>query len=353
MIKNKLDYKLVNTALIVLIIYLMYHTGFLWIGIFAKIGGILFPFFVAFVIAYALYPFLNWLVDHKIPKGLGVFIIVALIIIVIAIIVAMIIPLVVDQLSSLFDAIIVFIREISVRFQIDSNAIQTVLNNGFDSIISSISKYVSDGAIKVINVSLSYISTALIIFSSAIYLLLDMDKIRLWIKRYLKRKSNRIYRYVSILDHEMKNYLSGMIKIMFITLFEYSIAYKLIGHPNALLLGVLATIGGLIPYFGGMITNFIAAITAFVVSPALFIRTCITFVVLSGVDGYLINPFVYGKTNNVHPLIVIFSVFAGGILFGVFGIMISFPLAVIIISTYKFFKDDINDKISDIKKASV
>jgi len=148
----------------------------------------------------------------------------------------------------------------------------------------------------------------------------------------------------------MKNYLVGMLKVMIITVFEYSIAYMIIGHPNAILLGVLAMVGGLIPYFGGMITNVVAAVTAFVISPALFIRTVITFVVLSAVDGYIINPLVYGKTNNVHPLIVIMSVFIGGKLFGIIGIMISFPLAVILLSTIKFFKEDINDKIEDIKR---
>ncbi len=352
MIKNRLDYKLVNTALIVLIIYLMYHTGFLWVGIFNKLVKIISPFFFAFVLAYALYPFLKWLTNHKIPKSLGVLIIVLIIILVIAVLVAMIAPLLVEQMGSLFDSIMAFIREMSTRFEIDSASVQKVLDSGFDNIIASTSKYVSNGAIRVLNISIGYLSTAVIIFSAAIYFLLDMDKIRAYIKRLLKRKSKRMYRYVSILDNEMKNYLSGMLKIMFITFFEYSLVYKLIGHPNAILLGLLATVGGLIPYFGGMITNFIAAITAFVVSPALFIKTCISFVVLSGVDGYLINPFVYGKTNNVHPLTVIFSVFAGGILLGIFGIMASFPLAVIIISTYKFFKSDITEKISDMKKAS-
>ena len=109
-------------------------------------------------------------------------------------------------------------------------------------------------------------------------------------------------------------------------------------------------IGVLIPYFGGMITNVVAAVTAFVISPALFIRTVITFAILSLVDGYVINPLVYGKTNNVHPLIVILSVYVGGKLLGIFGIMISFPLAVIIIATIKFFKADISDKIEDMKQ---
>ena len=111
-----------------------------------------------------------------------------------------------------------------------------------------------------------------------------------------------------------------------------------------LLLGFLAAITSLIPYFGGLFTNVIAAITAFVISPALFIRTVIAFIVLSFLDSYVINPFVYGKTNEIHPLIVILAVFAGGKLFGILGIIISLPLAISIITTYNYFKNDINDK---------
>ena len=77
------------------------------------------------------------------------------------------------------------------------------------------------------------------------------------------------------------------------------------------------------------------------ISPALFIKTCIVFLVFSAVDGYIINPFVYGNSNKVHPLVVIISVFAGGALFGVLGIVISLPVAIIAIATFKYFKDDI------------
>ena len=107
----------------------------------------------------------------------------------------------------------------------------------------------------------------------------------------------------------MKNYLDGFTKIIIITIIEYTIAFLLIGHPNAILLGFLSAIANLIPYFGGLITNTIAIITAIVISPKLFIRTLIVFLILSILDSYVINPFVYGKSNKLHPIIVILSVY--------------------------------------------
>lgn len=349
MFKDKINYKLVNLALISVIILVLYKTGALWLGIVGKILSIVFPFFIAFVLAYALYPFLQFLIRKKVPKTVAIFIIVGIILGLVILLIALIFPLLFNQLSSLFNGILTFVKELMTDYDLELGPLQETLTNTFNEIISGLGKYVSDGAVSAINSSLSILSILLIAFASSIYLLVDMDKIRKEIKSFLKHKNKRAFNYVKILDTEMRNYLSGFIKIVGITLIEYTLAFLIIGHPNAILLGFLAAIATLIPYFGGIITNIIAAITAFVISPGLFIRTIICFFILSAIDGYVINPFVYGKTNEVHPLVVIFSVFAGGILFGVLGIIISLPLAIITIATWKFYKKDIDEKLDDIK----
>jgi predicted PurR-regulated permease PerM len=319
-------------------------------GILGKIGSLILPFFLAFIVAYALYPFLKFLTDKKIPKALAVAIILLIILGVISILGVLIAPLLVDQVISLLNTLIAFVKEFSLTGDFNIASLQDTLTSTFNDIIVNVGKYATDGVTKAINVSMGYLATFLIAFSAAIYLLVDMGKIRAKVKEFLLKKSTRAFEFVKLIDDEMKSYLVGILKVMLITVVEYSLAYIIIGHPDAILLGVLAMVGVLIPYFGGIMTNIVAAITAFVISPVLFLKTVITFVILSAVDGYVINPLVYGKSNNVHPLIVIMSVFVGGKLAGVFGIMISFPVAVIIISTIKFFKEDINGKIENIKR---
>lgn len=349
MLKNSLNFKLINVALFVLIIFLLYQTSDLWIGLIMILSKIIFPFLIAFTVAYALYPFAKFLENHKIPKKISIFIVIVLVIAVFGITLFMVCPLLFEQLGSLFSSIITFIKEISLEYDIDFGPLQNTLSESFNDIIKTLGKYISDGAISVISISVNYLSIAFIAIASAIYFLIDMDKIRERIKKHLSKNPKK-YNYVKALDNSMKNYLSGFMKIVLITVFEYSIAFLIIGHPNAILLGFVAAITSLIPYFGGMFTNIIAAITAFVISPSLFIRTVIAFIVLSFIDSYVINPFIYGKTNEVHPLIVILAVFAGGKLFGILGIVISLPVAILIITTYHYFKNDINDKIEVNKR---
>ena len=349
MLKNKLNYKLINFALIALIVFLLYQTGHLWMGLTNKLLQIVLPFLFAFALAYAVHPFLQKMVDKKIPKWIGVSLIIFIILAIVSFVIYLIATVMIGQLSSLFGSIIEFVNSLSeTNFDFNFVGLETSLTDTFKTIITNLGTYVSDGAINIIDSSLGVISTVFIVFAAFIYFLIDMDKIRDEIKFFFKKKSKKSFNYMRTLDHEMKNYLSGLVQIVIISLVEYTLVYTIIGHPNAILLGFLAAIANLVPYFGGIVVNVIAAITAFVVSPVLLIKTIIAFILLSAVDSYIINPTVYGKTNSIHPLVTIIALFAGGIIFGLLGVFISFPLTIIIITTYKYYKTDIQENIKKV-----
>ena len=344
--KNNINYKLLNVLIFTGIIYLLYQTKGLWNLIGNKLVSILFPFLIAFVIAYALHPYAKKLEEKKVPKALANGIVFLTLLTIIGFTIFTLMPLLFEQLGSLFNAILAFIKEISNQYDIDFGPLHKTLTDAFNDVITNFGKLISDGAFSVITTSMGYLSTTIIVLASSVYFLVDMDKIRTSIQDYYRKKSNKTYTYIRLLDESMKNYLEGFTKIIFITIIEYTFAFFIIGHPNAIMLGLLAAIANLIPYFGGLITNIIAAITAFVIGPKLFIRTLILFILLSMLDSYIINPFVYGKTNELHPIVIILSVFAGGILFGVVGIMISLPLTILIITTIKYYNKDMKNKIT-------
>ena len=76
---------------------------------------------------------------------------------------------------------------------------------------------------------------------------------------------------------------------------------------------------------------------------------CIICVIFPQIDGYLIIPKIYGKTNNISPILTIFAVFAGGVLGGTVGILIALPTTIILRTLYNHYKNDISKKIINIK----
>mgnify|MGYP005774747907 CR=1 FL=1 len=344
MIKNKLDFKLINIALIAVICFFIYQASPLWLGILDKALKIVLPLFAGFVIAYALYPILESLEEKKIPKGLGIGIILVTLIAIIVTIIILLIPLLSTQIVSLIDSLIIFIKDITTNFNIDLGNLGDTLFKTFNEIISNVGKYVSDGAVKTINASINVVSNIFIALASGIYFLIDMDKIRIGIKKYLSNKSDKFYKYISLLDYEIRNYIKGFLTIVLISFFEYTLLYYIIGHPNALLLGILSALGNFIPYFGGIFVQVIGVVTGFTLNPSLGISVIIATLISSSIDSYILNPLVYGKSNQVHPIIVIAAVFGGGILFGFIGIIIALPLSIMLISSLKFYKEEINIK---------
>ena len=348
--KNSINYKLVNFLLIVAIVCLLYLIRDLWIGLVAKIIGVLFPFALAFVIAYALYPFVKRLMDSGFPKWLSVGLVVFILIGFLTLILVLIVPMLYDQIILFLSNISAFITDVSSKYELDLGILQTSLSEISSDVIKTLGKYLSDGAINIVNTSISVITTFIITAIVSVYILWDMDNIRIYVSKKLKSLKNRSFRYVNKLDHAVSGYFTGLGLNILIQLFEYTIIFFFFFHPNYLILGVLAAVTTIIPYFGGLIVNIMACLIASVVSFKLFILTLIVCLVFPQIDGYIVSPKVYGKTNQLHPLVSIFAVFAGGYLAGFWGIVVSLPLAIILITTYHFFRDDINDKIIEIKE---
>ena len=348
--KKSINYRYLNVLLILGIFYLLFLMKNLWIGVFLKIFGIMLPFIIAFCISYVLYPFLKFLISKKIPKTLSIFIIVILIILIVGLTTYYAVPLFINQLINLLSSLGEISTDLATKYGVDTKFINDTINQYSTKIISGIGEVISSGSfIGILSKSVDYLSKIVIISIVSIYFLADMSNIRSKIKKYLIKKGTKKYHLVANIDKEITSYLKGLGIFMIIQFFEYTILFLIIGHPNFLLLGVLACITTVIPYFGGIITNLIALIIASVISPKLFVLTLIITLVFPNIDGYIISPKIYGKTNQIPPLLTIFVVFVGGALLGFTGIVIAVPLTIIIMSIIKSYKSEIKVHIKKVK----
>lgn len=347
--KTKINYRMLNVLILVAIVCLVYLIKDLWLGVVIKLLDIFFPFIIAFALAYAVSPIVLKLRSLGLPKCLALLVVSFLIIGFIITIIILIVPMLYDQILLFLSNISVFISDISSKYKLNLGILQTYISDISLNVIKNIGDNLSNGALTIVNSSINVITSIIIILFSSIYFLIDMEKIRKFIKFKLGRKKKR-YNYIKYLDEQLSNYCVGLGQNILIQLAEYTFIFFLIGHPNYLVLGILAAFTNIIPYFGALLVDILALLIASVISDKLFILTLIVVLICPLIDGYIISPRIYGKTNSIHPLVSIFAVFAGGILGGFWGIVLSLPIAILIISTFKFFLPDINTKIDRIKR---
>jgi len=324
------------------LIYIGILTFSYWSGIIQKIWKVLLPFLFGFLIAYILYPFVRKLENLGLKKVFSIIIVLFFVVLLLSGTVYLIVPVIYEQLILFSKLIPDVINQISIRFSIDLNSLETVFFEMLNPILSSFSSLFSS-TLDIVSRSIKLFTDVIIIVVVSIYFLVDMDKIRKKIKLFFESFSSRFFNYLYDLDKEISNYFSGLMLLIIIQFFEYSIIFFIVGHPNWLLLGILASVTTVIPYFGGIITNIIAVITASVVSVPLFISTLVIILIFPNIDGYLISPKVYEKTNNINPVLAILSlgIFSGFL--GVLGVVMSLPLYLALRCTWNhFIKDRIN-----------
>lgn len=348
--KDKINYQLLNILIIIAIVCLLYSIKNLWLGIVINVFKIIAPFLLAFAIAYVIYPLVKKLIDAGSPKWLAILVVSILGIGSVLAIIIITVPMLYEQLLLFLSNISVFLSDVSSKYEINIGSLQTTLTDLSKNIISKVGSSISSGALSVVSTSVSFLSLAVVSICAAIYFLIDMEKIRNSIKKYFTKRNKRTINYLEELDTEMTKYIGGMGLNILIQTIEYTLAFLIIGHPNYLILGLLSGVSAIIPYFGGFIVAVLSLLVSSVISTKLFILTVIICIICPILDGNLIGPKVYGKTNQIHPLLVIFSVSAGGMIAGFWGIVLSIPIAILIKTTYNFYGIDIESKIKKYKR---
>ena len=108
--------------------------------------------------------------------------------------------------------------------------------------------------------------------------------------------------------------------------------FYIIGVPNAMPLGVIAGLGHLIPYFGPIIGGVPAAVVSIVQYGDLSQVPLIALVVLITytLDNGFVQPYVFGKSVDMHPIVIILLIISGGTLFGLMGMLLAVPVATVI-----------------------
>lgn len=349
--ENKLNYRLLNVTIFCLLILLIAVNITTWWGFVRTIIIIMMPFIIAFVCAYAFHPLVLKLEEKGVRHGLAVTVIVLGVVLIISALLAITLPLIYDQLILFSKMVVQVLEDVSTKFDLNLGNIEVKVTDFLDDAIGSVGKIVSNGTMTIVSKSFGFAGSFIVGFIAWIYFLSDMSKIRRSVSSFLQRVRGKAYRYFKAVDFEIGNYIKGLSIFMLIQLIEYSLLFFVVGHPNWLLLGILACVTTVIPYFGGLITNIIAVITASVVSMPTFIATGVICLIFPQLDGYVISPKVYGKTNNVNALITIMVVTVGGTLAGILGIIAALPLYLFIRTTYHFYIADIKKSVKKVAKA--
>ena len=180
----------------------------------------------------------------------------------------------------------------------------------------------------------------------AIYLLVDVRKV----KATLLRTAPAHYRHDArdlwdAFGESLSRYLGGLVFVVMIQGVLAAGALYLLGVRYAILLGVWVSVTAIIPYLGAFLGGIPAVIVALVFGSPNFesstttaILTIVAYVLIQQLEGNFLTPRIQGQALQVHPILVLLAVIAGGELAGLAGVIFAVPALAVFRVLFDFFR---------------
>lgn len=345
-----------------------------------RLSGVLLPFFIAWLIAYLLYPlvkFFQYTLRLR-NRLLSIFAAFASIGAVGTAAAFLLVPPVMEEFTRVNDLLVMyFTDELNtntiphnlsefIRQNIDAEAVnklfsQENLSDMAKNIMPKLWAMLSDSIDFLFSIFASFIILLYIVF-----ILLDYESIAEgWIHLLPVKYRDFVATLVSDMQKGMNTYFRGQALVAFCVGILFSIGFLLIDFPLAIGLGLFIGVLNLVPYL--QIIGFIPTIALAMLKAAetgenfwvIIAMALVVFAVVQLIqDGFLV-PRIMGKITGLNPAIILLSLSIWGSLMGMLGMIIALPITTLLLSYYQRYiigrgqennsptESSDNEKISD------
>ncbi len=324
----------------------------IWLAILAAIfmtlyilSPILLPFVLAFFLAYIANPLVHWMSRLGFGRSVASGIVVVLATLLLVAVLLILVPVLVAQVTE-------FARTLptqyeSVRMALEDVA-QRVLGESFGELRMALEKSAAEAvsnqgnalvqaALAVISQGLAFVNFLSLVLLTPVltfYLLADWDRLVSWTYNILPREhADTIKRLMREIDDVMGGFLRGQGTVVLLLGVIYAVGLVSVGLKYGLLIGLVAGLFSYIPYVGtifGFLVGLFAAISQFWPDYIPIAIVVAVFAFGQLLENNFLSPKIVGDRIRLHPVWLIFSLFAFGYLFGVVGLLIAVPVAAMV-----------------------
>ncbi|RWF88149.1 MAG: AI-2E family transporter [Mesorhizobium sp.] len=314
-------------------------------------SGILLPFVAGMVLAYFLDPVADRLQRLGLSRLMATIVILFAFIVVLVLAFVILIPVLASQMADFASKLPEYLtrlqtlitsfdpRWLEEKFGVDANGLREGLNSlltsGFGLLTTVFTSIWSSGVALVSVVSL-FVVTPVVAF----YMLLDWDRMVAIVDSWVPRDYVQTVRAIANdINTATAGFVRGQGTLCLVLGAMYATGLTLTGLNFGILIGLFAGLISFIPYVGSLTGLVLAVGVAFVQFwPDWTMVAAVAGVFFVGqfIEGNILQPRLVGKSVGLHPVWLMFSLFAFGALFGFVGLLIAVPASAAVAVLVRF-----------------
>jgi len=304
--------------------------------------GILLPFVAGMALAYLLDPMVNRLHRLGLNRAVAALLIVAIFILAVLTLAFLIAPILVTQFAALIEKLPGYAAKLQGLIADPNRAwLSKLVGAGFTDAPKSTGDLVREGLGLILaflrslwsggEAVISFLSLAVVTPVVAFYLICDWNRVVATLDGWIPRPQLTTVRSLAReIDAAIAGFVRGQTAVCLILACYYAVTLTLTGLNFALLIGLIAGLLSFIPYVGsltGLLLGTGVAVVQFVPEYGSILLVVAIFLVGQFVEGYILSPKLVGEKVGLHPVWLMFALFAFGYLFGFVGLLVAVPLA--------------------------
>ncbi|OBQ83635.1 MULTISPECIES: AI-2E family transporter [unclassified Mesorhizobium] len=314
-------------------------------------SGILLPFVAGMVLAYFLDPVADRLQRLGLSRLMATVVILIAFVVVVVLAFVILVPVLATQMADFARKLPEYLTRLQSlitsfdpkwleqRFGVNAASLRDGLNSllttGFGLLTTVFTSIWSSGVALVSVVSL-FVVTPVVAF----YMLLDWDRMVAVVDSWVPRD---YVETVRALAREINTATAGFVRgqgtLCLVLGAMYATGLTLTGLNFAILIGFFAGLISFIPYVGSLTGLVLAVGVAFVQfwpDWTMIVAVACVFFVGQFIEGNILQPRLVGKSVGLHPVWLMFALFAFGALFGFVGLLIAVPASAAIAVLVRF-----------------
>ncbi|MGW2579930.1 AI-2E family transporter [Streptomyces virginiae] len=316
---------------------LLLLAGMLWVlmKVISEVRLVVLAFAAAMLVTAMLQPFVVRLRRLGLPRGLATAVTAILGFLVIGLVGWFVVWQVMENLDDLSDRVRDGINELKLwaldsPFHVTEKQINDIAKNLSETIGTNTEQITSAG-LQGVTVLVEVLTGILLAMFSTLFLLYDGKRIWNWALGLVPSAARagvagagpRAWRTLTA-------YVRGTVIVALIDAIFIGLGIYFLDVPMAVPLAVFIFLFAFIPLVGAVVSGALAVVVA-LVTQGVFTALMVLLVVLAvqQIEGHVLQPFILGRAVRVHPLAVVLSVAAGGMIAGIGGAVVAVPLVAV------------------------
>ncbi|MCA1296846.1 AI-2E family transporter [Stappia indica] len=325
---------------------------YFWLGSLALFAGfiylfspILLPFIAGMALAYLLDPIADRLERLGMGRLLATVTILLLFVVAFALVLLLLLPVLGGQLAGFLEAIPGLVGALQTLVMENfGDQLRAISGIGGEELKSSVGALLGEGAgwigglVKsvwsggqaLLSLAALFVVTPVVAF----YLLLDWDRMVARIDGWLPLHHREVIRALARdMDRAVAGFVRGQVSVCVLLGLFYAIGLAVVGLNFGLLIGIGAGLVSFIPYVGatlGLVVSLGVALVQFWPDWMSIGLVMLVFGAGQFLEGNVLQPKLVGGNVGLHPVWLMFALFAFGYLFGFVGMLIAVPAAAVI-----------------------